>query len=200
MDHRSHAGLADDRSDSPVAMRSASGSGGPDFEVLVILAPPRSFGTIVSAMLGQHPQLYGLPETHFFVCDSIDEWSTLYRGTDRMSGGLRAVAQVIFGEQSDLTVRLAKRWLQARSHYATAAILRLMRQRVAPNVFVERTPQVAATPDAMRRIRREFPPARFLHLLRHPHDQVASRLKRRMALSGDGRPKSLTEAAQQLGG
>jgi hypothetical protein len=32
------------------------------FDLVFLLAPPRSFTTVVSSMLGQHPQLYGLPE------------------------------------------------------------------------------------------------------------------------------------------
>jgi hypothetical protein len=29
---------------------------------MLILCPPRSFSSVVSAMIGQHPQLYGFPE------------------------------------------------------------------------------------------------------------------------------------------
>ena len=36
---------------------------------LFILAPPRSFTTVTSAMIGQHPEMYGLPETNLFVAE-----------------------------------------------------------------------------------------------------------------------------------
>jgi hypothetical protein len=173
---------------------------GPDFDIIIILAPPRSFTTVISATLGQHPQLYGLPETHFFTCDSIDEWATLYRGTDRMNGALRAIAQIIFGEQTRPTVCMARQWLQARSNFTTAEVLRLLGQRVAPNILVEKTPRASQQLEAMQRMLREFPRARFLHLIRHPHGQVKSRLERRLSLQGNGGPMSLVEAARVLGG
>ena len=173
---------------------------GPGLDIVIILAPPRSFTTVISYMLGQHPQLYSLPETHFFTCDSIDEWAARYLGTDRMDGGLRAIAQLIFGEQTRPGVCMARQWLQARSHFTTAEVLRLLAQRVTPSILVEKTPTAARQLEAMQRMLREFPRARFLHLIRHPHDQVKSRLERTLNLQGYDGPKSLAEAAQALGG
>lgn len=172
----------------------------PDFDIVIILAPPRSFTTVISAMLGQHPQLYSLPETHFFTCDSIDEWAALYRRTDRMQGAWRAIAQIIFGEQTVPTVCMARLWLQARSYFTTAEVLRTLGQRVAPKILVEKTPKAAQRLEHMQRMIREFPGARFLHLMRHPYDQVKSLLERRSRFHGNGGPKSLLEAAQDLGG
>lgn len=39
-----------------------------------ILAPPRSFSTVVCSMLGQRPQLYGLPEIHLVGTESVGEF------------------------------------------------------------------------------------------------------------------------------
>ena len=36
-----------------------------------ILAPPRSYTTLICAMLGQHPELYGLPELHLFIAERM---------------------------------------------------------------------------------------------------------------------------------
>jgi hypothetical protein len=151
-------------------------------------------------MLGQHPQLYGLPETHFFTCDSIDEWTTRYRRTDRMQGAWRAIAQIIFGEQTVPTIRMARQWLQARSPVTTAEVLRLLGQRVGPKILVEKTPKAAGRLEDMQRMIREFPRARFLHLARHPYPQVKSLLERTSRLQQHREAKSLLEAAQDLGG
>jgi hypothetical protein len=169
------------------------------FDVVVILAPPRSFTTVLSAMLGQHPQLYGLPETYFFTCDSVDEWATLYRGTNHTNGALRAIAQIIFGEQTTPTVNLARQWLQARSYLSTSEVLRLLARRVAPRILVEKTPAASDRLEFMRRMLREFPRARFLHLTRHPYAQALSRLERRLSAGRTDGPTSLTEAAERLG-
>jgi hypothetical protein len=34
---------------------------------LFILAPPRSFTSVICGMIGQHPQMYGLPEVNLFA-------------------------------------------------------------------------------------------------------------------------------------
>jgi hypothetical protein len=150
-------------------------------------------------MLGQHPQLYGIPETHFFTSDSVDEWMTLHRGTDHMNGALRTIAQVIFGQQTEPTVNLARQWLHARSHLTTAELLRLLSARVAPRVLVEKTPAASDRLEFMHRMVREFPKARFIHLTRHPHSQAQSRLDRRLNSTRPNKPTSLAEAAQVIG-
>ena len=38
---------------------------------LLILASSRSFTSVICAALGQHPQMYGLPELHLFVADTL---------------------------------------------------------------------------------------------------------------------------------
>lgn len=171
----------------------------PDVEIVIILAPPRSFTTVVSAMLGQHPQLYGIPETYLFTCDSVSEWATLYRGTDHMDGALRAVAEVIFGQQSKPTINLARQWLQARSLLTTSDVIRLLGRRLSPAILVEKTPAASERLESMRRMGRDFPAARFVHLTRHPLSQVRSRLQRRLHAGTADTPAALAEAAQALG-
>ncbi|HSU67947.1 MAG TPA: sulfotransferase [Tepidisphaeraceae bacterium] len=188
------------RGDSRIAAGEGPKLPEPAVEIVIILAPPRSFTTVLSAMLGQHPQLYGIPETYFFTSDSVDEWVTLYRGTDHMNGALRAIAEIIFGQQSRPTINLARQWLQARSLLTTSDVLRLLGQRVAPAVLVEKTPAASEQLESMQRMLREFPSARFLHLTRHPHAQVRSRLERRLRPGEADGPASLTAAAQILGG
>ncbi|MEA3277491.1 MAG: sulfotransferase, partial [Pseudomonadota bacterium] len=40
---------------------------------LIILSPPRSFSSVVSTVIGQHPDLYGFPELHLFIGDTVQE-------------------------------------------------------------------------------------------------------------------------------
>src|SRR3974377_1251000 len=63
---------------------------------ILILGPPRSFTSIVCAMLGQHPQTYGLPELQLLRAETISEWWELCsQATFPMTDGLlRAIAQV----------------------------------------------------------------------------------------------------------
>src|SRR5215471_9146479 len=76
---------------------------------LFILAPPRSFTSVVCAMLGQHPQMYGLPELHLFAAETVRDRTRLAEQKDFNihHGLLRVIAQLYFGEQSEVTVRAA---------------------------------------------------------------------------------------------
>ena len=79
---------------------------------LFLLAPPRSYTSLINAMLGQHPQAYGLPELCLFNVQTLKQlW---VRETDEMSdetrarqGILRAVAEIYAGEQTKATVTMA---------------------------------------------------------------------------------------------
>src|SRR5712692_735035 len=81
-------------------------------QILIILGPPRSFTTVVSAMLGQHPQMYGLPEIHLFVAETMEEWwQQCANATFNMDHGLiRVVAQLFFGGQTEVSASRAAGW------------------------------------------------------------------------------------------
>src|SRR5207245_2865569 len=109
---------------------------------LFILAPPRSFSSVICAMLGQHPQMYGLPELHLFTTATMaDQWRTGARGPFSMGHGLlRAVAQVCYGAQTEVTIEAARGWLRRRSHFTTGMILEELCERVQPLMVVEKSP------------------------------------------------------------
>jgi hypothetical protein len=147
--------------------------------LLVLLAPPRSFTTILSAMLGQHPQMYGLPEVHLFVARTMEEWWNLCsKATFNMDHGLlRVVAQLIFGDQTEYTVKQAMGWLRRRAHCSTAEIVETLAQQVDPRILVDKSPSVVYRPEFLRHIFEMFPQARFIHLLRHPRGHGESVMK-----------------------
>jgi hypothetical protein len=135
-----------------------------------ILAAPRSFSSVVCAMLGQHPQMYGLPETHLFGVETMAEWLALCsRATYDMDHGLvRAVAELYFGEQTESTVKLARGWLRRRSHFSTGYLFELLAQSVHGRILAEKSPSIVYEIKYMQRARSMFPEARFIHLVRHP--------------------------------
>jgi hypothetical protein len=142
-----------------------------------ILAPPRSFTSVVSTMLGQHPQLYALPETDLFATDSLKEWWWKHSpspGGFARSGLLRAIAELYFGEQSEDAVRRARGWILQRREWPTALVFTALLEGVHPLVLVEKSPTTALHPANLRRTLHHFPGARFIHLLRHPSTHRAS--------------------------
>ena len=151
---------------------------------LFILAPPRSFTSVVCAMLGQHPQMYGLPELHLFAAETVRDRTRLAEQKDFNihHGLLRVIAQLYFGEQSEVTVRAARGWPRRRLHSTTGLLFEDLAQEVAPRVLVEKSPINVRHIGSLHRIGAMFPQARFIHLVRHPMsygDSIVKYLKRR---------------------
>jgi hypothetical protein len=147
-------------------------------EPLFILAPPRSFTSIVCSMLGQHPQMYSLPETNLFTAETMQGWWLLNsRGLGLNTHGLlRAVAELFFGAQTESSIRMARVWLLLRTHRTTGDVFRELVQWVTPRIVVEKSPAVTFSFDALLRMWTAFPGAKFLTLSRHPRDQCESAL------------------------
>jgi hypothetical protein len=121
-------------------------------------------------MLGQHPQLYAIPETHLFVAETLHEWwDTCAKTSFNMPHGLvRAVAQLYFGEQTENSIVLARAWLRRRLPFTTGYTLELLAGRVDPRALVEKSPSIIFHPATMQRSLRMFPQTRFIHLVEHP--------------------------------
>ncbi len=141
-----------------------------------VLAPPRSFSSVVAAMLGQHPQLYGLPELQLFGTETLGEWwSVCGRASFPMSHGLlRAVAELVYGEQTEQTVIQASGWLRRRLSWSTGLVMEELATRAAPRIVVEKSPSMVYDVAFMHRVQSMFPGARFVHLVRHPRGQGES--------------------------
>ena len=60
-------------------------------------------------MLGQHPQMYGLPDLELFAAETVGEWWELCAEATfpRAHGALRAVAELFSGEQTEETIKFA---------------------------------------------------------------------------------------------
>lgn len=135
-----------------------------------ILAPGRSFTSIVCGMIGEHPDLYGVPELNLPLADTMEEWWALYwtGETGAAHGLLRTVAQVYFGEQTPTSIRRAARWLRRRSSWDTGELFRQLADDVQPATLVEKSPLIVADSQCLTRLGETFPGARFIHLARHP--------------------------------
>jgi hypothetical protein len=127
-------------------------------------------------MLGQHPDLYGLAETHLLSVETVDEWWRRSAGAQfpMTHGLLRSIAEVVFGEQSAASVRRAAAWLRERSDWSSAEVLALLTEGVSPRTLVEKSPVVVFQAEWMQRAADTFPNARFVHLTRHPRSQALS--------------------------
>jgi len=153
---------------------------------VIILAPPRSFTSVVCAMLGQHPEMYGLPEVNLFLGETIHDREGALRQQERWAhhGLLRVIAQVFGGRQTVQTISLARKWLETRANATCVSVLRTLGEKLAPRVLVDKSPRTVVSCEGMQRARRGFPDARFIHLLRHPRAQGESLWKLTRGLAG----------------
>ena len=145
------------------------------FAPVFVLAPPRSYSSVVTTMIGQHPDLAGLPELKLFAYRTIAEMEASLprywreRGfTHRSPGLVRALAQFEFGDQELDSLERARAWLEDRPHWSGAHVFDVLLARLAPRAAVEKSPENVATTAALSRLARAYPNARYLHLTRHP--------------------------------
>jgi Sulfotransferase family len=154
------------------------------FTPVFVLATARSYSSVVTAMIGQNPQLVGLPELKLFSYRTVGELEAslpaTWRGrgvTHRSPGLVRAVAEFLFGDQSAGSVTSARAWLKERVHWSGADVLDVLQAHIWPRAAVEKSPENVATPAAFRRLSAAYPRARYVHLTRHPASTLCSMLK-----------------------
>lgn len=145
------------------------------FAPVIVLAPARSYTSVISMMLGQHPQLVGLPELKLFSYATIGEMEAslpsfwIERGVTHRSPGLvRALAEFAYGSQTQESLDLARAWLQMNAGWTGADVLDFLMERFWPRACVEKSPENVETSAALERLAPAYPRARYVHLTRHP--------------------------------
>lgn len=140
---------------------------------IFLLAPPRSFTSVICGVIGQHPELFGSPEINLFRARTMSH----FIGLTRLHMGLhRFVAQLYAGEQTVESVAMAHNWLLARRDRTTAEVHLELCRKVAPRALVQKSPRYQRRLSYMQAVLDAFPDARFIHLLRHPRGMCQSYL------------------------
>lgn len=138
---------------------------------LIIISPPRSFSSVVSTMIGQHPQLYAFPELYLFNFSNVEEFFDFGKrnryGSD-IPGLIRTIAQEHYGKQTTQTNLKAIDWLRERSDWSTEKVFNYLLDLVNPKVGLEKTPSTSRKIKNLEKVYAMFPQAYFLHLTRHP--------------------------------
>mgnify|MGYP004525184031 CR=1 FL=1 len=143
--------------------------------MLMVLSPPRSFSSLVSTMIGQHPQIYGFPELHVMMRETVGEALRLERSCERFLGPpglLRVLSELEFGGQTAQNVLSAANWLEDRSHWPSKAVVdhvMTLAERATGAVYcLEKSPGITFLPRTLERVRRSWPDALYVHVTRHP--------------------------------
>ena len=137
---------------------------------LFILAPPRSFTSVVCGMIGNHPEMLGLPETNLFAAPTMGRLRQMHRLHPRFAHGLlRSLAQLGLGGQTVTDIEASQRWIDEQGDdMPTSAIFRDLMDWAEPRAIIDKSPMYVYSDGALERIADAFPEARYLHLSRHP--------------------------------
>jgi hypothetical protein len=141
-----------------------------------MLSPGRSFSTVISAMLGQHPMIYSLPETCIFAREGMmellhDPSVGIFR-----HGLIRAVARIIIEDDSEING--AQRWLADRRCETTFSVFQEIRELIDAPIVIEKSVIYSSSAEHLARIERTLSrEARYIHLVRGPHAYGSSLLR-----------------------
>lgn len=134
-----------------------------------ILCAMRSYSSLISTMLGQHPDLYGLPEINLSVADTVGGVMDFYaRRAHGLHGLLRTVAELQDGAQTEDTIDAAMAFLNQRRGWRTGAMLDWIEDKVSPRRIVDKSPVSVRSVEMMERLLDMRPDAQFLHIVRQP--------------------------------
>lgn len=154
-------------------------------EPVFVLAPARSYSSVVTAMIGSHPQLLGLPELALIgyptVGDAIDHKVAAMRAKGYRAvtapGLAQAVAELVFGGQGDAQVTAALQWLEERRTWPPHLLIDVLREHAAPCAIVEQSPETVMSTSGLDMLGRDYPNASVIHLVRHPVTAVESMVR-----------------------
>lgn len=148
-----------------------------EHEPVFLLAPVRSFSTVCVALLAGHPGLYGFPEMLLFSATDVAGLLTeparrpeLPRSWThrRLTGVLRAVAELHEGSQSADAIARARAWLAERADWPTVRLMDHLLDQAKPLRGLEKSPDSTHSDQTLDACITAYPNARFIHLTRHP--------------------------------
>lgn len=142
-------------------------------KLLFMLSPPRSFSSVTSTMIGEHPDLYGFPELHMFVGNTVQEVIDFEKSHNPLHasgppGLLRTLAQIHDGIQTNGTIFRAMSWLSERRDWPVKKMMDYLLEAVTPKIGLEKSPPNSQKMLFLERAYACYPDAYFLHLTRHP--------------------------------
>ena len=130
-----------------------------------MLNSPRSFSTVTSMMIGQHPELYGMPELSLFLADTVGELMTDIWSPGYLAGLVRALAQCGFGNQKTESCLTSWQWLFNNRQMKTIEVFDMLQDLIKDKRIVEKSPTYVYDIKNLERLPKD---ASFIHLVRHP--------------------------------
>ena len=169
-------------------------------EPIVILGTGRSFTSVICCMIGEHPDLIGLPETNIFRDDTLGQvYRRFGQGANkrRRAGLLRTIAHFHDGEQTEETINAAEQFILESMHWNSSQIAEYLVEAAAPKGIVEKSISTCRDATTFGRVRDDWPNARYLHVTRQPESIVKSMQSRIDGAFEKGKGKRLAGLLQK---
>lgn len=149
---------------------------------IFIIAPPRSGTTLLRVMLAGHPELFACNELQLLHFETLAERQEAYTGKFSLwsEGLIRAVMELkgLEVEEAKLLLqKFAKQGVTTREmfehldEWANDLPTSNEQKRIS---LVDKSPSYALDSMALEKAIRDFPNAKFIHLVRHPYSMVKS--------------------------
>lgn len=138
-------------------------------EPLFILSPPRSFSSLISSIIGQHPEMHAFPELQVFGMENLlDMMIRNQESLNRLAspGSIRSLAEVHEQQQTNESCARAWLWIQKHAYMSPVEFFDYLRKQIDPLIAVEKTPINTLKVSRLRDIIAAYPNAKFLHLTR----------------------------------
>lgn len=150
-------------------IRTAAGNGKTP-EPVIILAPIGSKGSVLTAALGRHPELFAAPHMNLLAFETPAQFSRFAKAPRdvHIHGLFRLLSLLLAGERSIEGVQAANRWLARHQNLETRVVHRMIAGWLHPKRLVEYSPLYAHHSRVLARVVAAVPNATFIHLVRHP--------------------------------
>ena len=138
---------------------------------IFLLSPPRSFSSVVSTIIGQHPQLHTFPELQIFSSLTVNDLlgaEAKSRRRNRLAppGLIRELAYQREGDQTEESCLRAWVWLAKNRSLEIDELFKILCSYHAAQHCIEKSPANSTSLSILVRILRSFPDAKFVHLTR----------------------------------
>ena len=142
---------------------------------LLVLSAPGAEAARLAAMVGRHPDAYGLPELNLHLAPTLEGLLSVFQITQGnvQDGLLRMVAQLYCGGQDAAGIDDARHWLKRRADWGSMELLDELGARIAPKLPVLAESGLAWRPHDVEGWLARVPDVRVLHVVRHPRAQCA---------------------------
>ena len=139
-------------------------------KVVFVLGVPRSGTTLLRLMLAGHPALFSPPELVIAPYETMAHRRADLEERFWEKGGLRRA----FMELENLDVDGAKARVESLTDRTVPEVYALLQERAGSRILVDKCPHLAGAPEALPRLARWFPDARYLWITRHPGSVIRS--------------------------